>query len=63
MALKLILIYVWGCEKRNPTQIHMDMREIRSENSDFVILDRFIFYRALTLILDRYDYVETSVAL
>ena len=39
------------------------MREIRSENSDFVILDRFIFYRALTLILDRYDYVETSVAL
>ena len=46
MALKIILIYVWGCEKRNTTQIHMDMREIRSGNSNFVILDRYSFYRA-----------------
>ena len=34
MALKIILIYVQGLEKRNPTQIHMDMREITSGNSN-----------------------------
>ena len=39
------------------------MCEINSENSDFVILDRFIFYRALTLILDRYNSIETFVEL
>ena len=44
MTLKIILIYVQGCEKRNPTQILMDMREIRSENYNFVILDKFSFY-------------------
>ena len=33
-------------EKGNPTQILMDMREIRSKNSNFVILDRFSFYQA-----------------
>ena len=36
----------------------MDMREIRLGNSNFVILDRYSFYRALTLILDRHDSVE-----
>ena len=50
-----------SCEKRNSTQILMDMREIRSKNSNFVILDRYNFYRASTLNLDRNDYVETSV--
>ena len=30
-------------KKKNPTQIHMDMHEIRSENSNFVILDRYSF--------------------
>ena len=44
MALKIIFIYVQGCEKRNPTQLLKDMREIKSGNSNFVILDRFNFY-------------------
>ena len=44
-ALKIIFIYVQGCENRNPTQIHMDMCEIRSRNLNFVILDRYSFYR------------------
>ena len=34
-ALKIIFIYVWGCEKRKPKHIHMDMREIRFEKTDF----------------------------
>ena len=58
MALKIILIYSQGCEKRNPTQLLKDMREIRSGNSNFVILDRFIFCRASTLNLDRKGFVE-----
>ena len=29
--------------KKNPKQIHMDMREIRSGNMNFVILDRYIY--------------------
>ena len=29
--------------KETPTQIHMDMREIRSKNSNFVIFDRYNF--------------------
>ena len=62
-ALKIILIYVEGCEKRNPTQIHMDMNEISSENFDFAILDRYSCCRALTLNLDIYDFVEISVEL
>ena len=33
----------------------MDMREIRSRNLNFVILDRYSFYRASALNLDRYD--------
>ena len=34
-------------KKKNPTQIHIDMREIRSGNLNFVILDRYSFYRAV----------------
>ena len=41
----------------------MDMREIKSKNSNFVILDRYNFCRASTLNLDRKDSVETSVEL
>ena len=44
MALKIILIYVQDCEKRNPTQLLKDMREIKSGNSNFVILDKYNFY-------------------
>ena len=62
-ALKIILIYVEGCEKRNPIQIHMDMNEISSGNFDFVILDRCSYCLASTLNLDRYDSVEISVEL
>ena len=39
------------------------MREIIFENSNFVILNRYNFCRASTLILDRYDSVETFVEL
>jgi len=41
----------------------MDMREIRSRNSNFVILNKYNFCQALTLILDRYDSIKTSVKL
>ena len=47
--------------KKNPTQILMNMREIRSGNSNFVILDRFSFCRASTLNLDRKDSIEISI--
>ena len=57
-ALKIILIYVKGCEKRNPIQILKDMRVIRSGKLDFVILDRYSLCRASTIILDRKDPVE-----
>ena len=40
MTLKIILIYVYGCEKRNPTQITWIHVKNRSENINFVILDR-----------------------
>ena len=39
-ALKIIFIYIWGCEKRKLKHIHMDMREIRFEKMIFVNLDR-----------------------
>ena len=57
-ALKMILIYVKRYEKRNPTQMLMDMCDIRSEIFNFIILDRFSFCRASTLNLDRRDFVE-----
>ena len=41
----------------------MDMREIISGNSNFVILDRYSFCRATSLKLDRYDSVELFVEL
>ena len=62
-TLKIILIYVKGYEKRNPTQILMDMRDIRSEIFNFVILDRFSFCRASTLNLNRKGSFEISVEL
>ena len=39
----------------------MDIRKIKSRNSNFIILDRFSFYQASTLNLDRKDSVETFV--
>ena len=39
-ALKIILIYVYGCEKRNLTQIAWICVKNRSENLNFIILDR-----------------------
>ena len=43
---------------RNPTQIHINMREIRSKNSNFVILARYSYCQASTLNLNRYDSIE-----
>ena len=63
MTLKIILIYVKGCEKRNPTQILKDMRVIRFGKPDFVILDKYSFYRVSVVILDRKDFVESFVEL
>ena len=40
-ALKIILIYVYSCEKRNPTQILKDMHVMKSRISNFEILDRY----------------------
>ena len=39
----------------------LDMCEIRSGNSNFVILDRYSFCQASTLNLDRKDYVKTAI--
>ena len=36
----------------------MDMHEIKSENSNFVILNRYNFCRASALNLDRSDSIE-----
>ena len=52
-----------GCEKRNPTQILKDMHVIRFGKPDFVILDKYSFYRVSVVILDRKDFVETFVEL
>ena len=52
-ALKIILIYAKGCEKRNPTQILKDMHVIKSGKPNFVILDEYNFCQALAVILDR----------
>ena len=50
MALKLILIHVYGSEKRNPTQIAWICVKNRSRNLNFVILDRYSFCRELSRI-------------
>ena len=39
----------------------MDMREIKSENLNFVILDRYNFCQASALNLDGYGFVKLSV--
>ena len=41
-ASKISLIYVQGCEKRNPTQIHKHGPKIRSENLNSRNLDRYL---------------------
>ena len=40
-ALKIILIYVEGYEKRNLTEILKDMRVIKFGIFDFIILNRY----------------------
>ena len=47
MTLKISLIYIQGCEKRNPKQIHKIEPNFRSENSNIVILDRSSCYQAI----------------
>ena len=46
MALKTILIYVQGCEKRKPKHLYMGWMKIRIENIIFLNLDRYPIYRA-----------------
>ena len=46
-VISISLIYVQGCEKRNPTHTCQLGPKIRSANSNFVDLDRFRFCRAL----------------
>ena len=60
-ALKIILIYVKGCEKRNSTKILKDMHVIKSRKLDFIILDRYSLCQASTLDLDRSLSVEIAV--
>ena len=40
MALKIILIYVYGCEKRKFKHVYTDWYEIRFEKLIFLNLDR-----------------------
>ena len=60
-VLKIIHMYVLGCEKRNPTQILKDMHVIKSGKPDFVILDRYSLCRASRLDLNRSFSIETVV--
>ena len=52
MAFKIKLIYVQGCEKRNPKQVHQYGPNFRSRNFDIVILDSTSICIELHLILD-----------
>ena len=45
-ALKIILIYVLGCEKRKPKHVYTDWGKIRSGKLIFLNLDREDIYRA-----------------
>ena len=45
-ALKIILIYVQGCEKRKSKHVYTDWSEIRFEKLIYVNLDRQVIYRA-----------------
>ena len=60
-ALKIILIYVEGYEKRNLIEILKDMRVIKFGIFDFVILDRYSLCRASILNLDRSLSIKTIV--
>ena len=44
-ALKIILIYVQGCEKRKLKHVYTDWMKIRTENLIFLNLDRQGIYR------------------
>ena len=45
-ALKIILIYVLGCEKRKPKHVYKDWSKIRSGKLIFLNLDREDIYQA-----------------
>ena len=45
-TLKIILIYVYGYEKRKSKYIFTDWNEIRTENLIFIIFDKYPIYRA-----------------
>ena len=44
-ALKIILIYVYGCKKRKPKHPYTDCIKIRTKNMIFLNLDRYPIYR------------------
>ena len=44
MALKIILIYVYGCEKRKPKHILTDWMKNSSEKPNFINLNRYLIY-------------------
>ena len=44
--LKIIFIYIQGCEKRNLKHTFTDWMKIRTENQNFINLDRYPIYRA-----------------
>ena len=59
IASKISLIYVQGCEKRNPTQIHKLWPKIRSGNLNSVTsIDWEVLRRCRALNLNRYCYRE-----
>ena len=45
-ALKIILLYVQGCEKRKPKHIIIDQSQNRTENLFFLNLNRYLICRA-----------------
>ena len=53
MALKISLIYVLGCERRNPKHIHQHRPKFRSGIFEFVKLDRSSQCRACLVNLDK----------
>ena len=53
--------YMCACDLDMKNSHLLMLDEIRSRNSNFVILDKFNFCRASTLNLDKKDSIETSV--
>ena len=51
-ALKLIILYVYGCEKRKPKHINMDWSQNRTGIMFFIKLDRYLSVEMLSITVE-----------